>query len=45
MSYEILYEQPDIIPAPYLARAKSVQLMTSDAMANRLHQALHSISS
>ena len=45
MSYEILREQPDIITAPYLARAKSVQLVTSDAMANRLHQALHSISS
>ncbi|MCV6546765.1 MAG: MmcQ/YjbR family DNA-binding protein [Cohaesibacter sp.] len=32
LAYEILPEQPDIIPAPYLARAKWVQLEHSDAM-------------
>ncbi|RED52053.1 MmcQ/YjbR family DNA-binding protein [Aestuariispira insulae] len=32
MSYQVLIEQPDIIPAPYLARAKWVQLAEMDAM-------------
>ena len=32
MSYRVLCEQPDIIPAPYLARAKWVQLASSRAM-------------
>ncbi|MCV6576247.1 MAG: MmcQ/YjbR family DNA-binding protein [Cohaesibacter sp.] len=34
LAYEILPEQPGIIPAPYLARAKWVQLEQSDAMAD-----------
>jgi len=32
MSYRLLTEQDGIIPAPYLARAKWVQLENSDAM-------------
>lgn len=32
MSYTILTEQPGIIPAPYLARAKWVQIETAEAM-------------
>ena len=32
MSYRLLTEQDGIIPAPYLARAKWVQLEKSDAM-------------
>ncbi|AEV39467.1 hypothetical protein PSE_4965 [Pseudovibrio sp. FO-BEG1] len=34
LSYQILTEQEGIIPAPYLARAKWVQLETMDAMAD-----------
>ncbi len=34
LSYQILTEQPDIIPAPYLARAKWVQIETAQAMAD-----------
>ena len=34
MSYKILREQPGIFPAPYLVRAKWVQLVTSNAMAD-----------
>ncbi len=34
LSYSILIEQPDIIPAPYLARAKWVQLVAPKAMAD-----------
>ena len=40
LAYEILPEQEGIIPAPYLARAKWVQLTTEDAMTEediRLH--------
>ncbi len=33
-SYQLLIEQKDITPAPYLARAKWVQLQTEDAMRN-----------
>lgn len=32
LSYQILCELPDIVPAPYLARAKWVQITTSSAM-------------
>lgn len=32
ISYQLLCEQPGIIPAPYLARAKWVQLAAPDAM-------------
>lgn len=32
LSYQILIEQPGIIPGPYLARAKWIQLTTDDAM-------------
>ena len=32
LSYRLLSEQPDIVPAPYLARAKWVQLENDDAM-------------
>ena len=32
MAFRILPDQPDIIPAPYLARAKWVQLERPDAM-------------
>ncbi|MBL4800820.1 MAG: MmcQ/YjbR family DNA-binding protein [Emcibacter sp.] len=32
LSYHILCELPDITPAPYLARAKWVQIKTADAM-------------
>lgn len=32
LTYAILCEQPGIIPAPYLARAKWVQLESADAM-------------
>jgi len=32
LSYRILCEQPDIVPAPYLARAKWVQLVSETAM-------------
>ena len=35
LSYSILIEQPDIIPAPYLARAKWVQVETADAMTDQ----------
>ena len=34
MNYEILYEWTNILPAPYLARAKWVQLVTRDAIAD-----------
>lgn len=34
LSYQILCELPDIIPAPYLARAKWVQLTTADALSD-----------
>ena len=34
MSYQILCEQPDIIPAPYLARAKWVQIQNEEAMSD-----------
>ena len=34
MGFEVLTDMPDIIPAPYLARAKWVQLETPDAMAD-----------
>ena len=33
-SYQILCELPEIIPAPYLARAKWVQITSEDAMNN-----------
>lgn len=32
LAYSVLTEQPGIIPAPYLARAKWVQLQAPDAM-------------
>lgn len=32
LSYRILIEQPGIVPAPYLARAKWVQLVNESAM-------------
>ena len=32
LAYDILTEQPGIIPAPYLARAKWVQVESADAM-------------
>ena len=35
MSYALLCEQADIIPAPYLARAKWVQLETAKGMSNK----------
>lgn len=35
LAYSILIEQPGIIPAPYLARAKWVQVETLDAMSDR----------
>ncbi|MHA1564958.1 MAG: MmcQ/YjbR family DNA-binding protein [Alphaproteobacteria bacterium] len=35
LSYSILIEQPDIIPAPYLARAKWVQIETAEAMTDQ----------
>ena len=35
LSYAILIEQPGIIPAPYLARAKWVQVETKDAMSDQ----------
>ena len=34
LTYDILTEQPGIIPAPYLARAKWVQVETAEAMAD-----------
>ncbi|WP_169568830.1 MmcQ/YjbR family DNA-binding protein [Sneathiella limimaris] len=34
LSYQILTEQDGIIPAPYLARAKWVQIQTPDAMSD-----------
>ncbi|WP_310619789.1 MmcQ/YjbR family DNA-binding protein [Flexibacterium corallicola] len=34
LSYQILIEQDGIIPAPYLARAKWVQVETLDAMSD-----------
>ena len=34
LSYQILTELPAIIPAPYLARAKWVQLTTEEAMSD-----------
>lgn len=34
LAYAILIEQPGIIPAPYLARAKWVQVETADAMSD-----------
>ncbi|WP_299620696.1 MmcQ/YjbR family DNA-binding protein [Pelagibius sp.] len=34
LSYTLLCEQPGIAPAPYLARAKWVQLQTKDAMSD-----------
>ena len=35
LTYSILREQPGIIPAPYLARAKWVQIETADAMSDQ----------
>ncbi len=35
MSYALLCEQDGIVPAPYLARAKWVQLETAKAMSNK----------
>jgi predicted DNA-binding protein (MmcQ/YjbR family) len=35
MSYDILRQQPGVIPAPYLARAKWVQLETAQALGTR----------
>jgi predicted DNA-binding protein (MmcQ/YjbR family) len=35
LSYSILCEQEDIVPAPYLARAKWVQLTSSRAMTDK----------
>ena len=32
LAYDILIEQPGIVPAPYLARAKWVQIEEADAM-------------
>ncbi len=32
LSYQILCELPGIVPAPYLARAKWVQIQTAEAM-------------
>ncbi|WP_262695817.1 MmcQ/YjbR family DNA-binding protein [Kordiimonas aquimaris] len=34
MSFEILCELPDIVPAPYLARGKWVQLSEPDALSD-----------
>ena len=34
LAYDILIEQPGVIPAPYLARAKWVQVETGDAMSD-----------
>lgn len=34
LSYQILTEQEGVIPAPYLARAKWVQIETAQAMAD-----------
>lgn len=34
-SYEILTEQPGIVPAPYLARAKWVQVQEAEAMSDQ----------
>ena len=34
MSYTVLREQPDIVPAPYLARAQWVQLESPAAMSD-----------
>ncbi len=34
LSYAILIEQPGIIPAPYLGRAKWVQIETTEAMSD-----------
>ena len=34
LAYDILTEQPGILPAPYLARAKWVQLQSDDALAD-----------
>jgi len=34
MTYALLTEEEDILPAPYLARAKWVQLQTANAMAD-----------
>ncbi len=34
LAYAILREQPGIIPAPYLARAKWVQIETDEAMSD-----------
>ncbi|NNG03175.1 MAG: MmcQ/YjbR family DNA-binding protein [Inquilinus sp.] len=34
LAYDILIDQPGIIPAPYLARAKWVQVASADAMSD-----------
>ncbi|MDD9877513.1 MAG: MmcQ/YjbR family DNA-binding protein [Magnetovibrio sp.] len=34
LSFDILTEQPGIVPAPYLARAKWVQVTTADALSD-----------
>ena len=34
LAYDILIEQPGIIPAPYLARAKWVQVESAEAMSD-----------
>ena len=34
LAYAILTEMPDIIPAPYLARAKWVQVVTAQGMSD-----------
>ena len=39
LSYAILIEQPGIIPAPYLARAKWVQIETAAAMSDQIGRA------
>lgn len=35
LAYAVLIEQPGIIPAPYLARAKWVQIESADAMSDQ----------
>ena len=34
LAYDILTEQPEIVPAPYLARAKWVQIEAAEAMSD-----------
>jgi len=35
LGYEVLKEQPGLVPAPYLARAKWIQVTEPDAMSNQ----------